>query len=130
MRREAWGQEGSSAPTPEAEQQCALRLANEAIERRNMAAPVAGERSALRCECGDPVCRVCIDVSHGEYEAVRDYGSRFLITPNHENPENTSVLSENARFAVIDVVAGDARYQVLAGNPRHAWVDAADWRLE
>jgi hypothetical protein len=33
-------------------------------------------------------------------------------------------LSENARFAVIDVVGGDARYQVLAKNPRHKWVEA------
>jgi hypothetical protein len=43
------------------------------------------------------------------------------------------VLSENAHFAVIDVVAGDDRYQVLACNPRHAWVarasgdDPAGW---
>jgi hypothetical protein len=42
---------------------------------------------------------------------------------NHENPESAWVLRENEHFAVIDVVAGDARYHVLARNPRHAWVD-------
>ena len=57
---------------------------------------------------------------------MRDYGSRFLINIDHENPKNACVLCENARFAVIDVVAGDARYQVLARNPRHAWVEARD----
>ncbi len=62
-------------------------------------------------------------MTHAEYEAVRAYGSRFLIEPNHENPESSWVLCENARFAVIDVVAGDALYHVLARNPRHAWTD-------
>ena len=71
-----------------------------------------------------------MDVSHSEYEAVRAYGSHFVIKPNHENSENASVLRENARFAVIDVVAGDVRYQVLARNPRHAWIDARDRSAE
>jgi hypothetical protein len=115
---------------PEAEQQCAVRAANEVLERRNMAPRGAAARMLLRCECGDPNCMVCVDITHTEYEAVRDYGSHFVITPNHENSENTSVLHENARFAVIDVVAGDARYRVMARNPRHAWVDARDWTSE
>jgi hypothetical protein len=33
-------------------------------------------------------------------------------------------MSENERFAIIDVVAGDVRYQALARHTRHAWVDA------
>ena len=36
------------------------------------------------------------------------------------------MLSENSRFAVIDVVAGDERYDVMAQNPRHAWVEVPD----
>ena len=59
---------------------------------------------------------------------MRDYGSRFVVSVDHENPENSWVLSENARFAVIDVVGGDARYAVLARNPRHDWVEARDRR--
>ena len=55
---------------------------------------------------------------------MRAYGSRFIVQVNHENPETASVVSENERFAVIDVVAADARYQALARNPRHAWVEA------
>jgi hypothetical protein len=103
----------------EAAQQCAAQDANEAVERAN-----ATERAGLRCECGDPTCLAPVEMTHDEYEAVRAYGSRFLIEPNHENPESSWVLSENARFAVIDVVAGDARSHVQARNPRHAWTDA------
>ena len=38
-----------------------------------------------------------------------------------ENPESACVLSENERHAVVDVVAAQARYAVLARNPRHIW---------
>jgi hypothetical protein len=61
-----------------------------------------------------------------DYEAVRAYGSRFLIRVNHEDPGSVAVLSENADFAVVEVVSGDARYHVLGRNPRHIWVDAHD----
>jgi hypothetical protein len=106
-------------------QQCASRDANEAVERMNTTR-TDERRVALRCECGDPTCVRAVEVTHAEYEAVRAYGSRFLIEPNHENPESSWVLCENARFAVIDVVAGDARYHVLARNPRHAWSDVVE----
>jgi hypothetical protein len=107
----------------EAEQQCLVREANEAAEDLNVALITGATRVLLRCECGDPACLARVSLTHAEYEAVRVYGSRFVIGLNHENPESACVLSENARFGVIDVVAGDARYQVLTRNPRHVWVD-------
>jgi hypothetical protein len=61
--------------------------------------------------------------THSEYEAVRAYGSRFILHANHENPETASVVSENERFTIVDVVAADARYQALARHTRHTWVD-------
>jgi hypothetical protein len=119
MRSEASDQ---STP-PETEVQCLVRDENEAVEGVNGALAAGSAREALRCECGDPSCPAVLALTHAEYESVRAYGSRFLITPNHENPENTWVLCENARFAVIDVVSGDERYQVLRRNPRHAWAE-------
>ncbi len=107
----------------EAEQQCLVRDANEAAELLNVALIMETKRRDLRCECGDGACLARVSMTHAEYEAVRVYGSRFVIGVDHENPESAWVLSENARFGVIDVVAGDARHQVLTRNPRHAWVD-------
>ena len=108
----------------EADQQCLIRDANEAIERLNVKLTAATALLELRCECGDPACLARLSPTHDEYEAVRAYGSRFIVHPNHENPETSSVVSENARFTVIDVVAGEARYQALARHTRHAFVDA------
>jgi hypothetical protein len=110
----------------EAEQQCLVRDANEAAEHLNVTLITGAARVALRCECGDPACLARVSLTHAEYEAVRVYGSRFVIGLNHENPESAWVLSENARFGVIDVVAGDARSRVMTRNPRHAWVDGVD----
>jgi hypothetical protein len=125
MGSEVRGQIGSPAHQG-AEQQCLIRDANEAIELSNTALTKGVARLALRCECGDPACQSRVSLTHAEYEAVRAYGSRFVVGLNHENPENAWVLSEHPGFAVIDVVASDARYEVLARHPRHAWVEARD----
>jgi hypothetical protein len=112
----------------EVDQQCRMRDANEVVERLNSALIACAERLAFRCECGDPDCQARLSLTRTEYEGVREYGSHFAVNVDHENPENACVLSENARYAVIDVVGGDDRYQVLAQNPRHDWVEARDGR--
>jgi hypothetical protein len=122
MGRDAPGLISRLAPR-EGDQQCLIRDANEAIERLNVKREIT-ERLELRCECGDTSCLEYIWPSHAEYESVRAYGSRFIVRRNHENPETASVISEHERFAIVEVVAGDARYQALARNTRHAWVDA------
>jgi hypothetical protein len=104
------------------EQQCLVRDANEVSERANTSLAPGGVRGLLRCECGDPGCSTLVAPTHAEYEAVRARGSHFIITLDHEDPEVAWVLSEDDRYAVIDVVAGDARHAVMVHNPRHAWV--------
>lgn len=122
MGKEAPGL-ASRPASREGDQQCLVRDANEAIERLNVKLATPGARLELRCECGDPACLACVLPTHDEYEAVRAYGSRFIVYPNHENPETASVVFESERLAVVDVVVADARYQALARNPRHAWVE-------
>jgi hypothetical protein len=108
---------------PEGDQQCLVRECNEAIELLSPAQ--RADRLEMRCECGDPACLEQIAPTHAEYDAVRAYGSRFIVRLNHENPETASVVSENDRFAVVDVLERDARRQALARHSRHAWVEAA-----
>lgn len=108
----------------ETEQQCRVRDCNEAAECAH--AGPEGALVALRCECGDPRCRARVSLTHADYERVRAYGSHFVVGVNHENPENARVVCENAQFAIVDVIAADARYHVLGRNPRHAWSSAPD----
>jgi hypothetical protein len=117
---------GGPRGSREADQQCLIRDANEAIERLNASRPSDLVRLALRCECGDPECLEGIAPSHAEYEAVRAYGSRFIVHPNHENPETAAVVHEGVRFSVVEVVAREARHQALARYLRHMWVEGVD----
>jgi hypothetical protein len=120
---EAHGEVGRRAPV-ETRRQCLVRDANEAIETANDALPLGTAWRAMRCECGDPSCRAGVSPTRAEYEAVREFGSRFVIHVNHENPENACVVSESASFAVIELVTRDDRHEVLARNPRNSWADS------
>lgn len=117
---------GVARVSSEAEQQCVVREANEAISVLHKALAAGAQGLALRCECGDAGCVACVSLTRAEYEAVRAYGSHFAVGVNHENPEDACVLSETAQFEVIDVIGGDSRYHVLARNPRHAWSEGSD----
>ena len=117
------GEIGRRVPV-ETRRQCLVRDANEAIETANDALPLGTLLQPMRCECGDPSCRADVSPTRAEYEEVRAFGSRFVIHVNHENPENASVVSESAGFAVIELVTRDARYEVLSRNPRSKWTDS------
>src|SRR3954471_18707915 len=77
----------------EAEQQCVVREANEAVSllRRTPGPGAQAQRLTLRCECGDAGCVACVSLTRAEYEAVRAYGSHFAVGVNHENPEDACV---------------------------------------
>jgi hypothetical protein len=62
--------------------------------------------TAFVCECGDASCAQTIDMTLAEYESVRATSTRFAVVVNHENPESEGVISECARFAVIDKIEG------------------------
>jgi hypothetical protein len=107
----------------EMDRQCVVRTANEALELANECLPPLTARGLLQCECDDPACRVRIVATHAEYEAVRASGSQFMVAVDHENPENACVVGETARYSIVDVVVGAARYAARAKNPRHAWIE-------
>ena len=71
------------------------------------------------CECGDADCSRAVRLTHAEYESVRAYATRFVIAPDHEDPEREQVVEEHERFAVVDAVSGDAVKLARRSNPRH-----------
>jgi hypothetical protein len=110
----------------EADHQCVVRDTNEARERVEVERDALVGLHELHCECGDPACLSLLLISHDDYEAVREWGSHFLISVNHENPTSAFVIAERQGFAVIDVVLATSRRIVLVGNPRHDWIDGRD----
>lgn len=87
----------------EARNEARFRTQNEWVET---AGADAASYLAFVCECGDGECNQTITLTPSEYESVRATSNRFAVAPNHENPECEAVISENARFAVIDKIEG------------------------
>ena len=100
----------------EAETQARSREENEKKAR----ARTSGIR-AFRCECGDLACTCAIGLTLVEYEAVRAYATRFAVAPNHENPESDRLVEEHERYAVVEMVAGEAVKLARKSNPRQDW---------
>lgn len=77
-----------------------------------------GGMSSFRCECGDEDCMCAIALTEMEYESVRAYATHFAIARNHENPESEQLIEEHARFAVVEMVSGDAVKLARKSDPR------------
>jgi len=71
------------------------------------------------CECGDASCRAHISLTRPEYEAVRGYATRFAIAVDHENPEIDQVVSEEARYTVVQKIAGRPAQIARQTSARH-----------
>jgi hypothetical protein len=54
------------------------------------------------CECDDPACGEMVTVTQREYESVRASPTRFLIVADHEDPQVEYLITENARFAIVE----------------------------
>lgn len=89
--------------------QIAVRSVNEWIREANRAFGPSSAMDRYRCECGDPACDTTIELTEGEYEAVRAESTRFVVTVNHEDP-GECVISEQRRFAIVGTIdAWDSR---------------------
>lgn len=100
------GESGGSARAREAQHQVLTRSFNEWVEGANESMGLHVGTDSFKCECGDAYCRHSIDLTRAEYESVREYPTRFAVVPNHENPESDRVVCENARYAVVEKLAG------------------------
>ena len=99
-----------------AKNEALFRDVNEQIERLGDIA-FHGERFAAVCECSDPECFQPVEMSHGEYEAVRAHADRFVIAVGHELLEIEHIVERNERFAVVEKI-GQAAAIVRELDPR------------
>ena len=54
------------------------------------------------CECADASCIERIEATLDEYEDVRADGAHFLVRPGHEDERFERVVSERARFRIVE----------------------------
>ncbi len=92
------------------------RRVNEAIERGLW--PGEGTESVrFRCECARMNCNAGVEMTAGEYEAVRQHARRFLICDGHQLPELDVVVERHLGYLVVEKSGGAGR-QAEESDPR------------
>jgi hypothetical protein len=60
------------------------------------------ERIRFVCECGRETCLEEVELTVAEYEATRSVSTQFVVKPGHELADVERVLTENARYSVVE----------------------------
>jgi hypothetical protein len=114
--------EAPAAPAPdgwretEARRRGLAREQNDRIARLDRS-PGADPRVWFRCECSEG-CATRISLTLGTYESVRSHPRRYVIAPDHENPEVEAVIAGDDWHAVVETLAGRASFIAEATDPR------------
>ena len=83
-----------------AKNEAIFRAGNESIDK---AAGGRVEKAPYLCECGEQSCLARVELSPGEYEAVRAHPARFFVVPGHEDlTAGEVVVEEHDRFTVVE----------------------------
>jgi hypothetical protein len=92
-----------------ARNQSLFRAVNEQIEHMNQALATLTGSFAITCECADASCIETIDLSPGQYEAIRAQPRCFAVLPGHVYPNVEDVVRESDGFVVVEknATAGD-----------------------
>ena len=83
-----------------------FREFNEHVEDVAGAFDIRDEGDALPiefvCECGSLECLDRIELTRGQYEAVRADPRRFVVVPGHEDPRVARAVEQHPRFLVVE----------------------------
>jgi hypothetical protein len=92
-----------------ARKEALFREVNERVEDLSSGLGGFGERDSVLvgffCECGREECSEQIKLSPVQYEAVRSYPRRFLVRPDHEDPDAARVVERHGHFLVVEKIA-------------------------
>jgi len=101
-----------------ARNQSLYREINERIESLNEAFDdVLDLGGTWVCECADESCTEPMEMTLGEYEAVRAHPNRFAVLPGHIYPAAERVVEEHGHYVVVEKF-GDAGAFAKEHDPR------------
>jgi hypothetical protein len=89
------------------EMETTARERNEWIEQAHDSLGDNGPTYEFVCECSDSRCTSTIGLSRSDYEEIRAHSVRFVIAPNHENPELDRIVQESESFTVVEKLPGE-----------------------
>jgi hypothetical protein len=62
-------------------------------------------RFAIACECFDTNCIKTLEISPGEYQAIRAEPRHFAVLPGHLDADVEDVVRESDGFVVVEKIA-------------------------
>jgi hypothetical protein len=69
------------------------------------------------CECPREDCNEMVELTRGQYEAVRDDPRRFLVLPGHEDGDIARLVEQHSSYLVVEKV-GQAGEIAREQDPR------------
>jgi 5-bromo-4-chloroindolyl phosphate hydrolysis protein len=69
------------------------------------------------CECPREDCSEMLEVTRGQYEAVRENPRRFLVLPGHEDGDIANVVERHTQYLVVEK-SGEAGEVAIEQDPR------------
>lgn len=71
----------------------------------------------ILCECGEPACDSKLTLTISEYEEAHGQRDRFIVVPEHEDPQMERVVVRRNQYSVVDKF-GQAEQIALAEEQR------------
>jgi hypothetical protein len=69
------------------------------------------------CECAREDCSEMLELTRGQYEAVRNNSRRFLVLPAHEDLDIATLVERHANYVVVEKT-GEAAAVAEEQDPR------------
>jgi hypothetical protein len=77
------------------------------------------ERCELVCECAQGDCLRPILAGRADYESVRRFPSRFIVSPGHEDLDFERVVEDHGAYVIVEKIGAGARAAVQLDPRRH-----------
>jgi hypothetical protein len=103
-----------------ARNQALYREVNEKLEALNEAFAVALDAGgSWVCECADLSCAEAMELTLGEYEALRAHPNRFAVLPGHVLPDVERIVEDHGGYVVVEKLGPGASFAAEM-NPRRS----------
>jgi hypothetical protein len=95
--------------------QSLFRSVNEEMETLSAAGTTVGAVGFF-CECANPDCSDRIDLSLGDYEAIRQSPTQFFVLPKHVFLEVEAVVDDRSSYVIVDKFGEGGRVAVATDD--------------
>src|SRR4051812_39268632 len=88
--------------------QAIFRAINEKIASLNDAFGVVAGTFSVACECADNTCIALLEILPDAYHDVRKNPRRFVVLPEHVQPDVEDVVSTAEGYTVVEAIGSGA----------------------